>query len=91
MVKCTQDIELYSEHILCKIPLTFSIWYIMLRGRVNFKDTSNSKTSSKINSRSKPKNPLQTTVQGNEHSYHSFTIHHGSDKLPEKTPPVCKA
>jgi hypothetical protein len=46
---------------------------------------------SKINSRSKPKNTLQTTVQGTEHSYHSFTIHPGSDKLLEKTPPVCRA
>jgi len=64
---------------------------ILCWGGVNLKDTSNSKTSNKINSRSKPKNPLQTTVQGTEHSYHSFTIHFGSDKLLEKTPPVCKA
>jgi len=47
--------------------------------------------SSKINSRRKPKNPLQTTVQGTEHSYHSFTIHPGSDKLLEKKPPICRA
>jgi len=47
--------------------------------------------SNKFNNRSKPKNPLQTTVQGIEHSYQSSTIHFGSDKLLEKTPPVCRA
>jgi len=37
------------------------------------------------------KNPLQTTIQGTEYSYCSFTTHFGSDKLFEKTPQVCRA
>ena len=61
---------------------------ILCWGGVNLKDTSNSKTSDKINRRIKRKNPLQATVQETEYSYHSFTIHFGSDKLLEKEPPV---
>jgi hypothetical protein len=57
----------------------------ILLGVQRVKDTLNSKTNSKINSWSKPKNPLQAAVQGTEHSYHSFIIHPGSDKLLEKT------
>jgi hypothetical protein len=52
---------------------------------------SNSKTSDKINGRSKPGDLMQTSIEGTEYSYHSLPIYFGSDKLFKKTPSVCRA
>jgi hypothetical protein len=84
-------LSIYLRHLFTMVCILRWISFVTSQVSHPYNNTLYSKTSDKINGRSKSGNLLQINIQGTENSHHSFTIRFGSDTLFKKTPAVCRA